>query len=117
MLYYKSADEIATELVVAHRVRREVAALATPPRLTAALDALLEITPRRTEPAFAEIAACEELVFARAESRPTFEYYVGHRDVLAAKLRDIANYLELGRAERAFLLTRLYAIPPASAGD
>jgi hypothetical protein len=117
MLYHKSADEIATELVIAHRVRREVAELATPPRLTAALDALLGITPRRTEPAFAEVAACEELVFARAESRATFEYYVGHRDVLAAKLRDIANYLELGRAERAFLLARLYTIPPASIGE
>jgi len=101
----------AQELALEQRLRREVLSLESTPQLTAALDVLIGIEPRRTEPAFAELAVLDEMVFARARTREDFEYFLGHRDHLADRLRDVANYLELGRAERELLVTRLAHVP------
>jgi hypothetical protein len=110
-MQHHSIDSVAAEFVLASHVRREVATVEAPPQLSAALDLLLEIEPRRTEPKFAELAMDDDLVFARAEMRCDFEYFIGHRTVLASKLRDLAEFLELGPAERTFLLERLDTIP------
>ncbi len=106
-----SIHAVAAEVVLASRLRREVAAVEAPPQFSATLDALLEIEPRRTAPSFAELAMRDDLIFARAEQRCDFEYFIGHRTVLASKLRDLAQFLELGPNERTFLLDRIENIP------
>jgi hypothetical protein len=116
-MHHHFVDVIAAELAVGQRVRREVATFPASPQLTAVLDALLGIEPRRTEPAFGELGACDDLIFARALLRRDFEYFIGHRDAVAAKLRDVANYLELGRGERLFLLQRLQSIAQVTSTD
>ncbi|MBC5810458.1 MAG: hypothetical protein GIW95_06360 [Candidatus Eremiobacteraeota bacterium] len=105
------ATDAAAQVVRASRVRHEVAELTTLPQLSAALDLLLDIQPRRTKPHFAELAMADELVFARADGRSDFEYYVGHRTQINDKLLDIAEFLELGPEERSFLVDRLETIP------
>jgi hypothetical protein len=112
-MQYHSIDAVAAGFVLASRVRRDVAAVKAPPQLSAALDLMLEIEPRRTEPKFAELTIDDDLVFARAEQRCDFEYFIGHRSVLVSKLRDLAEFLEFGPAERTFLLERLDTIPNA----
>jgi len=109
----QSIDAVAAEFVLASHVRCEVARVVAPPQLSAALDLLLEIEPRRTEPQFVELTMNDDLVFARAETRCDFEYFIGHRTVLASKLRDLAEFLEFGPVERTFLLGRLDTITPA----
>jgi hypothetical protein len=113
-MQHHSIDAVAAGYVLASRVRHEVASVEAPPQLSATLDLLLEIEPRRTQPKFAELTINDDLVFARAEKRCDFEYFIGHRTVLASKLRDLAEFLELGPAERTFLLERLDTIPNGS---
>jgi len=113
-MHHRSVDVTAADLALGQRVRREVTTFPASPQLTAVLDALLGIEPRRTEPAFGELGACDDLIFARALMRRDFEYFIGHRDALGEKLRDIANYLEFGREERAYLSNRLEAIAPTA---
>jgi hypothetical protein len=114
-MQYRDLPVETNELVLERRLRREVVSLHSTPQLTATLDVLIGIEPRRTTPAFAELAVVDEMVFARARAQEDFEYFVGHRDHLAERLHDLANYLELGRDERALLNRRLAAIPPAAA--
>ena len=112
----RSVEQLANEVAVTHRVRRELAGLTgTPPQFTAFLDVLFDIETRRTEPAFADLIAHGDLVFARGEGRTDFEYYIGHRSVLERRLRDIAQFLEFGKVERDLMLGRLYDIADADA--
>jgi hypothetical protein len=106
----------AEELALEQRLRREVISVESTPQLAATLDVLIGIEPRRTAPAFAELAVVDEMVFARARTHEEFEYFLGHRDNLAERLRDLANFLELGRGERELLAARLARIP-ALGGD
>lgn len=87
--------------------------MVAPPHFSAFVDALFDIEPRRTDPVFAELVAHDDLVFARSPERCDFEYYVGHRNVLSRRLRDVAEFLEFGPDERNLLLARLAAIPAA----
>jgi hypothetical protein len=108
---FRLPEAKARELAAEQRLRREVVALASTPQFTATIDVLIGIEPRRTEPAFAELRVCDDLIFARARTQDDFRYFIGHRDVVAGKVRDMANYLELGRAERDLLAIRLATLP------
>jgi hypothetical protein len=90
--------------------------LVAPPQFAAVVDCIFDIRPRRTSPAFVELCVVDgRLVFARAEGDDTFRHFVGLRDQLAHNLVGFVRHLRLGEPDRAFVLSRIDAIPTRSA--
>ncbi len=93
------------------RMRSHLARLQTSPQFAAVIDCLFDL-PRRTEPAFAELAILDDrLLFARAVNEKTFRHFVGRRDTLMTNLLGFVGHLKLGTAEREYVLSRVDSIP------
>ena len=98
--------EVATQ-----RMRGHLSRLQTSPQFAAVIDCLFDL-PRRTEPAFAELAILDDrLIFARAENEKTFRHFVGRRDNLTTNLLGFVTHLKLGTSEREYVLSRVESIP------
>jgi hypothetical protein len=82
----------------------------TSAQLTAVLDALLDIHPRRTALDIEEFAVVDGMLFARAAGEGDFRHYLGPR----VKLIETLDRLTLSRAisprERAYLIEKLGAV-------
>lgn len=94
------------------RVRYHLSRLQTSPQFTAVLDCLFELSPRRTDPSFAElIVVADGLIFARKRGEPSFGYFVGRRDDLIVNLLGFVMHLRLGTSDRLYVLDCIDAIP------
>jgi hypothetical protein len=97
------------------RMRHHFSRLQTSPQLAAVIDCLFDL-PRRTQPAYAELALLDDrLIFARAENEKTFRHFVGRRDQLTTNLLGFVTHLKLGTGEREYVLSRLESIPSRDA--
>ena len=104
--------EPEAEVMASRRMRGLFRRLAAAPQFAAVVDCLFDITPRRTEPAFAELCIVDErLVFARAQDEQLFRHFVGRRDQLAVDLLGFVTHLRLGADDRAYVQGRIDAIP------
>ncbi len=105
MIQFPVPAEVATR-----RVRTQLARLQTSPQFAAVIDCLFDL-PRRTEPAFEELALVDDrLLFARAANEKTFRHFVGRRDQLETNLLGFVGHLKLGIAEREYVLSRVESI-------
>jgi hypothetical protein len=94
------------------RVRYHLSRLQTAPQFAAVLDCLFDLSPRRTDPIFEELAIVDgRLVFARATGERTFRHFVGRRDQLVINLVGFVKHLGLGNEEREYVLGRVDGIP------
>ena len=99
-------------VVASQRMRHHFSRLQTAPQLAAVLDCLFDLEPRRTSPAFEELALVDgRLIFARTSGDTTFRHYVGRREELACNLIGFVEHLGFGTSEREYVLDRLDAIP------
>ena len=97
---------------VAPRIRSHFKRLIAGPQFTAVVDCVFDLVPRRTEPAFAELRVVDDcLVFARARGEKHFRHFVGRHDRLALDLLGFVTHLGLGADERAYVQSRIDAIP------
>ena len=98
--------------VAERRVRGHFTKLVTANQFAAVIDAVFDLWPRRTSPAFAELCIVNsQLVFARAEGETAFRYFVGRLDQLSIDLLGFVTHLGLGDDERAYVQARIAAIP------
>ena len=94
------------------RMRNHFRRLVTVPQFGAVVDCVFELSPRRTDPAFAELCIVDSrLIFARAEGEQNFRHFVGRRDQLTIDLLGLVRHLGLGADERAYVQSRIDAIP------
>ncbi len=92
-------------------MRSHLSRLQTSPQFAAVIDCLFDL-PRRTDPAFEELALLDgRLLFARAVNEKTFRHFVGRRDQLVSNLLGFVGHLKLGTAEREYVLSRVESIP------
>lgn len=104
-------DIVSSTVAASQRMRYHFARLTTAPQLTAVIDCLFELSPARTDPAFAELIVLDDqLVFARVAGEPTFHHYVGRREELVVNLLGFVKHLDLGETERDFVLAKIDAI-------
>jgi hypothetical protein len=102
----------APSQVAAGRVRYHLSRLQTAPQFAAVLDCLFDLSPRRTDPIFEELAIVDDrLVFARATGERTFRHFVGRRDQLVINLVGFVKHLGLGNQEREYVISRIDGIP------
>ncbi len=92
-------------------MRSQLSRLQTSPQFAAVIDCLFDL-PRRTEPAFEELALVDgRLLFARAENEKSYRHFVGRLDQLETNLLGFVGHLKLGTAEREYVLSRMESIP------
>ncbi len=94
------------------RMRHHLSRLQTSPQFAAVIDCLFDL-PKRTEPAFAELAILDDrLIFARAENEKTFRHFVGRREQITNNLLGFVGHLGLGTVEREYVISRIESIAP-----
>jgi hypothetical protein len=107
----RSAAELA-----GRRMRGHFGRLVAPPQFAAVVDCVFDIQPRRTSPAYVELCVVDDrLLFARAEGDDTFRHFVGLREQLALNLVGFVRHLGLGEPDRAYVQSRIDAIPSRAA--
>ncbi len=92
-------------------VRYHASRVQTTPHLTAVLDLLFDVAPRRTQVTFSGLAlVAGRLVFARVSGEATYRVFIGTRDALAIDILGFARHMRFGDEANAYVRDRLASI-------